>query len=51
MEKFSPAKQRIKVRAIELVRIVREPQKPSQSQLAALTGIAQATISAITTAC
>jgi len=47
MKDFQPAKQRLEVSASESVRILRELQEFSQSQLSALTGISQATISAI----
>lgn len=47
MKNFRPAKQRIKVSPGESVRIIRELQSLSQNQLAELTGIAQATLSAI----
>ncbi len=47
MKNFRPAKKRIDVGVGESVRIIRELQEFSQSQLAALTGIPQATISAI----
>ena len=47
MKKFLPAKKRVEVTVGESVRIVRELQELSQSQLAALTGIPQSTISAI----
>lgn len=47
MKEFTAAKKRIEVTVGESVRIVRELQELSQSQLAALTGIPQATISAI----
>jgi len=47
MKTFRPAKKRITVSVGESVRIVRELQELSQSQLARLTGIPQATISAI----
>ena len=47
MKAFRPAKKRISVSVGESVRIVREFQELSQSQLARLTGIPQATISAI----
>ena len=47
MKEFRPAKQRVEVTVGESVRIVRELQELSQSQLARLTGIPQATISAI----
>jgi len=44
---FRPAKKRIEVSVGESVRIIRELQELSQSQLSELTGIPQATISAI----
>jgi DNA-binding XRE family transcriptional regulator len=47
MKQFRPAKKRIDVSVGESVRIVRELQDLSQNQLAELTGIPQATISAI----
>lgn len=47
MKEFNPAKQRIEVTVGESVRIVRELQALSQSQLSEITGISQATISAI----
>ena len=47
MKEFRPAKKRIEVSVGESVRILRELQELSQSQLSELTGIAQATISAI----
>lgn len=47
MKNFRPAKKRIEVLAGESVRILRELQELSQTQLAELTGIPQATISAI----
>src|ERR1035437_5339574 len=47
MKEFRPAKKRVEVSVGESVRILREFQELSQSQLAELTGIAQATISAI----
>jgi transcriptional regulator with XRE-family HTH domain len=47
MKSFRPAKKRIEVSVGESVRIVRELQALSQNQLARLTGIPQATISAI----
>lgn len=47
MKEFRPAKKRIEVTVGESVRIIRELQELSQNQLAALTGIPQATISAI----
>ena len=47
MKEFSPAKKRIEVSVGESVRILRELQELSQSQLSELTGIPQSTISAI----
>ena len=47
MKNFRPAKKRVEVSVGESVRILRELQELSQSQLSALTGIPQATISAI----
>jgi transcriptional regulator with XRE-family HTH domain len=47
MKEFRPAKKRIEVSVGESVRILRELQELSQSQLSELTGISQATISAI----
>ena len=47
MKEFRPAKKRIEVSVGESVRILRELQELSQSQLSGLTGIPQATISAI----
>lgn len=47
MKDFRPAKKRITVSVGESVRILRERQELSQSQLARLTGIPQTTISAI----
>ena len=47
MKDYRPAKKRITVSVGESVRILRELQELSQSQLARLTGIPQATISAI----
>jgi transcriptional regulator with XRE-family HTH domain len=47
MKQFRPAKKRIEVSVGESVRIVRKLQDLSQNQLAELTGIPQATISAI----
>lgn len=44
---FRPAKKRIEVSVGESVRIVRELQDLSQNRLSELTGIPQATISAI----
>ena len=47
MKGFRTAKKRVEVSAGESVRILRELQERSQSQLAELTGIPQATLSAI----
>ena len=47
MKEFRPARKRIEVSVGESVRILRELQELSQNQLAAATGISQATISAI----
>lgn len=47
MKAFQPAKKRIEASVGESVRILRELQALSQSQLSELTGIPQATISAI----
>ncbi len=47
MKVFSPASKRVEVSVGESVRILRELQELTQSQLCALTGISQATISAI----
>jgi transcriptional regulator with XRE-family HTH domain len=47
MKEFRPAKKRIEVTVGESVRILRELQELSQTQLSELTGIPQATISAI----
>ena len=47
MKDFRPAKKRIEVSVGESVRIIRELQDLSQNQLSALTGIPQATTSAI----
>jgi transcriptional regulator with XRE-family HTH domain len=47
MSQFRPAKRRASVSVGESVRIIRELQELSQNQLAELTGIPQATISAI----
>lgn len=44
---FRPAKKRIEVSVGESVRIIRELQGLSQTQLAQRTGISQATLSAI----
>ena len=47
MKNFRPARKRIEVSVGESVRIIRELQGYSQNDLARLTGIPQATISAI----
>jgi transcriptional regulator with XRE-family HTH domain len=47
MNEYRPAKKRIEVSVGESVRIIRELQGLSQNQLAEITGIPQATISAI----
>lgn len=47
MDQFRPAKKRIEVTVGESVRIIRELQGYSQNQLARLSGIPQATLSAI----
>ena len=47
MNEYRPAKKRTTVSVGESVRIVRELQELSQNQLSQLTGIPQATISAI----
>jgi transcriptional regulator with XRE-family HTH domain len=47
MNQFRPAKKRIEVTVGESVRIFRELQGYSQNQLAQLSGIPQATLSAI----
>jgi transcriptional regulator with XRE-family HTH domain len=47
MKTFRPAKTRIEVSVGESVRIIRELQSYSQSDLARLTGVPQPTISAI----
>lgn len=47
MKPFRPAKKRINVSVGESVRIIREFQELSQNRLAEITGIPQATISAI----
>ena len=47
MKDFRPAKKRVEVSVGESVRILRELQELSQSQPSELTGIPQATISAI----
>ncbi|MDY6990467.1 MAG: helix-turn-helix transcriptional regulator [Thermodesulfobacteriota bacterium] len=47
MNEYHPARKRITVSVGESVRIIRELQELSQNQLSQLTGIHQATISAI----
>lgn len=47
MKNFRPAKKRVEVSVGESLRILRELQELSQTQLSELTGIPQATISAI----
>lgn len=47
MKEYKPAKKRIIVTVGESVRIIRELQELSQNQLSQITGIPQATISAI----
>ena len=47
MKDFRPAKKRVEVSVGESVRILRELQELSQNQLAEMTGVAQATLSAI----
>jgi len=47
MKTYRPARRRVDVSPGESVRILRELQELTQSQLAELSGIAQATISAI----
>ena len=47
MKEYKPAKKRIMVSVGESVRIIRELQELSQNQLSHITGIPQATISAI----
>jgi transcriptional regulator with XRE-family HTH domain len=47
MKAYRPAKKHITVSVGESVRIIRELQDLSQNQLAQLTGISQATLSAI----
>ena len=47
MREYRPSKKRITVSNGESVRIIRELQELSQNQLSQLTGIPQATISAI----
>ena len=51
MKEFRPEKKRVEVSVGESVRILRELQELSQSQLSELTGIAQTTISAIENDC
>ncbi|MHB9117037.1 MAG: helix-turn-helix domain-containing protein [Burkholderiales bacterium] len=47
MKEFCPAKKRVEVSVGESVRILRELQELSQSQLSEITGIPQPTLSAI----
>ena len=47
MSEYHPARKRITVSVGESVRIIRELQELSQNQLSELTGIPQATLSAI----
>lgn len=47
MKEYRPTRKRISVSVGESVRIIREFQELSQNQLAQLTGIPQATLSAI----
>ena len=47
MKEYVPARKRVEVTVGESVRILRELQELTQSQLSELTGISQATISAI----
>lgn len=47
MRNYHPARKRVEVTVGESVRIVRELQELSQNELSRLTGIPQATISAI----
>ena len=47
MKEFRPVKKRMEVSVGESVRLLRELQELSQTQLSELTGIRQATISAI----
>ncbi len=47
MKNYRPAKKRVEVSAGETARIMRELQELSQNELSKLTGIPQATISAI----
>ena len=49
MNEFRPARKRVEITVGESVRIVRELQELTQNQLSELTGIPQATISAIET--
>ena len=51
MKLFRPAKARVEVSVGESVRILRELQELSQSQLAERSGIPQSTISAIENGC
>jgi transcriptional regulator with XRE-family HTH domain len=47
MKEYKPAKKRIIVSVGESIRVIRELQELSQNQLSQITGIPQATISAI----
>lgn len=47
MKDYRPAKRRVDVSVGESVKVLRELQELSQNQLSELTGISQATISAI----
>jgi transcriptional regulator with XRE-family HTH domain len=47
MKAYAPARKRVEVSVGESVRIIRELQGFSQNQLAAITGISQATLSSI----
>jgi transcriptional regulator with XRE-family HTH domain len=47
MKEYRPARKRIEVSAGESLRILRELQELSQNELSVLTGVPQATISAI----
>ena len=47
MKDYRPAKKRVEVSVGESLRLLRELQELSQSQLSELTGIPQATLSAI----
>lgn len=47
MKHFKPARRRVEVSVGESVRLLRELQELTQTQLSAATGIPQATISAI----